>query len=73
MNQTTSITDGKVPVVKSAAQDTNAIQDAVNLIAIVGEKRCVAPFLPTVNRMSEVSTGDSNGWWHGIHIVRFRV
>ncbi len=36
MNQTTSIADGKIPAVKSAAQDANAIQDAVNLIAIVG-------------------------------------
>ncbi len=36
MNQTTSIADGNNPAVKSAAQDANAIQDAVNLIAIVG-------------------------------------
>lgn len=36
MNQTTSIADGNVPSVKSAAQDANAVQDAVNLIAIVG-------------------------------------
>ncbi len=36
MNQTTSIADGSNPVVKSAAQDANAVQDAVNLIAIVG-------------------------------------
>lgn len=36
MNQTTSIADGNIPAVKSAAQDANAIQDAVNLIAIVG-------------------------------------
>ncbi len=36
MNQTTSIADGNIPAVKSAAQDANAIQDAVNLVAIVG-------------------------------------
>ena len=36
MNQTTSIADGNIPAVKSAAKDANAIQDAVNLIAIVG-------------------------------------
>ena len=36
MNQTTSIADGNVPSVKAAAQDANAVQDAVNLIAIVG-------------------------------------
>ena len=36
MNQTTSIADGNNPAVKSAAQDANAVQDAVNLIAIVG-------------------------------------
>jgi hypothetical protein len=36
MTQTTSIADGNNPVVKSAAQDANAIQDAVNLVAIVG-------------------------------------
>lgn len=36
MNQITSIADGNNPVVKSAAQDANAVQDAVNLIAIVG-------------------------------------
>jgi len=36
MNQTTSVADGNNPVVKSAAQDANAVQDAVNLIAIVG-------------------------------------
>ena len=36
MNQTTSIADGKNLAVKSAAQDANAIQDAVNLIAVVG-------------------------------------
>lgn len=36
MNQTTSIVDGTIPAVKSAAQDANAIQDAVNLVAIVG-------------------------------------
>ena len=36
MNQTTSIADGNIPAVKSAAQDANAVQDAVNLIAIVG-------------------------------------
>lgn len=36
MNQTTSIADGNDLAVKSAAQDANAIQDAVNLVAIVG-------------------------------------
>jgi hypothetical protein len=36
MNQTTSIADGTIPAVKSAAQDANAVQDAVNLVAIVG-------------------------------------
>jgi len=36
MNQTTSIADGKNPAVKTAAQDANAVQDAVNLIAIIG-------------------------------------
>ena len=36
MNQTTSIADGSNPAVKSAAQDANAVQDAVNFIAIVG-------------------------------------
>ena len=36
MNQTTCIADGSIPAVKSAAQDANAVQDAVNLIAIVG-------------------------------------
>ncbi|QDV69053.1 hypothetical protein Poly24_27670 [Rosistilla carotiformis] len=36
MNQTTSIADSNNPAVKSAAQDANAVQDAVNLIAIVG-------------------------------------
>jgi hypothetical protein len=36
MNQTTSIADGNNPAVKSAVQDANAVQDAVNLIAIVG-------------------------------------
>lgn len=36
MNQATSIADGNVPSVKAAAQDANAVQDAVNLIAIVG-------------------------------------
>lgn len=36
MNQTTSIADGNNPAVKSAAQDANAVQDAVNLIAIIG-------------------------------------
>ena len=36
MNQTTSIADGSIPAVKSAAQDANAIQDAVNIVAIVG-------------------------------------
>lgn len=36
MNQTTSVADGSIPTVKSAAQDANAVQDAVNLIAIVG-------------------------------------
>lgn len=36
MNQTTSTADAKNPTVKTAAQDANAVQDAVNLIAIVG-------------------------------------
>lgn len=36
MNHTTSIADGNNPVVKLAAQDASAIQDAVNLVAIVG-------------------------------------
>lgn len=36
MNQTTSNADGNNPAVKTAAQDANAVQDAVNLIAIVG-------------------------------------
>ena len=36
MNQTASIADGKHLAVKLAAQDANAIQDAVNLVAIVG-------------------------------------
>ena len=36
MNQTNSIADGGIPAVKSAAKDANAVQDAVNLIAIVG-------------------------------------
>src|SRR6056297_3051432 len=36
MNQMTSIADGSNPAVKSAAQDANAVQDAVNLIAIIG-------------------------------------
>jgi len=36
MNQTTSIADSNNPAVKSAAKDANAIQDAVNLISIVG-------------------------------------
>jgi hypothetical protein len=36
MNQTISIADGKNPAVKKAAQDANDVQDAVNLIAIVG-------------------------------------
>jgi len=36
MNQTTSIADGNNPAVKSAAHDANAVQDAVNLVAIVG-------------------------------------
>jgi hypothetical protein len=35
MNKTSSIADGNNLAVKSAAQDANAIQDAVNLIAIV--------------------------------------
>jgi hypothetical protein len=36
MNQVTSIADGSSESVKSAAQDANAVQDAVNLIAVVG-------------------------------------
>ncbi|QDV56239.1 hypothetical protein [Rosistilla oblonga] len=36
MNQMTSIADGNNLAVKTAAQDANAVQDAVNLIAIVG-------------------------------------
>lgn len=36
MNQATSIADGSIPAVKSAAQDANAVQDAVKLIAILG-------------------------------------
>ncbi|QDS91814.1 hypothetical protein FF011L_05490 [Roseimaritima multifibrata] len=36
MNQTTSIADGNILAVKSAAQDANAVQNAVNLIAIIG-------------------------------------
>lgn len=36
MNQTTSIADAMSPAVNSAAQDASAVQDAVNLIAIVG-------------------------------------
>jgi hypothetical protein len=36
MNKTSSIADGNNLAVKSAAQDANVVQDAVNLIAIVG-------------------------------------
>lgn len=36
MTRTTSIADGSTEAVKSAARDANAVQDAVNLIAIVG-------------------------------------
>lgn len=36
MNETSSIADGNIQAIKTAAQDANAIQDAVNLVAIVG-------------------------------------
>lgn len=36
MSIRTAVANGTIPAVKSAAQDANAVQDAVNLVAIVG-------------------------------------